>query len=325
MSNKTSSLKVVIMINIHRYAEKHERLWDDLVNRSKNGLFMFLRDYMDYHSDRFQDHSLIFKKGNRPLALLPANQIDSTLVSHGGLTFGGLITTPKMNTNTMLEIFEALKEYLKSNAIKTLFYKAIPHIYHIYPSEEDLYALFISDARLIRREISTTVEKTRGLPYNRGRNRNIRIAEKENLVLKESDDYQTFMDLKEEKLLKKYGIKPTHSAQEMEYLACKFPDNIKLFVVEREGEMIYGVIVYESKNVAHAQYQESTEEGQRLRVPDFVLDQLIHKYHKEKKYFDFGISTENNGFYLNKGLIRYKETFGGRAVVYDTYKMDVGR
>lgn len=311
------------MIEIERYAATHKKLWDDFINHSKNGLFMFLRDYMDYHKDRFQDHSLIFKKRNRPLALLPANQVDGTMVSHGGLTFGGLITTPQMETNTMLEIFEALKEYLKSNDIKVLIYKAIPHIYHIYPAEEDLYALFINHARLVRREISTTIEKNRRLPCSRGRKRDIQFAKKANLVLKESDDYETFMALKEEKLLKNYGIKPTHTAQEMEYLASKFPDNIKLFVAEKEGEMVYGAIIYESDNVAHGQYQESTEEGQRLRAPDFVLDQLHHKYLKEKKYFDFGISTENNGYYLNKGLVKYKETFGGRAVVYDTYKMDV--
>jgi len=311
------------MINIRRYTSEDKKLWDDFVKKSKNGVFLFLRDYMEYHSDRFQDHSLIFMNGNKPLALLPANLTDHTLVSHEGLTFGGMLTNQKMKTSIMLDIFDALKTYLKLNNIKTLFYKSIPHIYHIYPSEEDLYALFINNAYLVKREVSTTIEMNNKLQYNRGRKRNIQMAEKMGLVFKESDDYRTFMALKEEKLLKKYNVKPTHTAQEMEYLAGKFPENIKLFTVENGGEMIYGLIMYESTNVAHGQYHESTEEGIKQRVPDFVFDRLINNYYKESKYFDFGISTENNGYYLNRGLINYKETFGGRAVVYDTYKMDL--
>jgi hypothetical protein len=37
--------------------------------------------------------------------------------------------------------------------------------------------------------------------------------------------------------------------------------------------------------------------------------------------FDFGISTENSGFFLNEGLLFQKESFGGRAIVYETYKL----
>ncbi|MDO5836722.1 MAG: GNAT family N-acetyltransferase [Methanobacterium sp.] len=312
------------MIEVRKYQDQDRKLWDDFVRRSKNGVFLFFRDYMEYHSDRFQDHSLIFSDGNKILALLPANIENSTLVSHRGLTFGGMITSRKMKTSTMLKIFKSLKEYFELNKLKDLLYKSIPHIYHIYPAEEDLYALFINNASLVRRDVSSTIELNHKLPYGRGRKRNVRMGEKTGLVFKESDDYQNFMALKEEKLIKKYGVKPTHTAAEMEYLSVKFPENIKLFVVENKGQIIHGLVMYESANVAHAQYQEATAEGQKLRVPDLVLDRLINHYYKDKKYFDFGVSTENNGLYLNQGLIDYKETFGGRAVVYDTYRVEFG-
>ncbi len=47
---------------------------------------------MDYHSDRFNDHSLVFTRKNRLIGLLPANIKDEALYSHGGLTFGGIIS-----------------------------------------------------------------------------------------------------------------------------------------------------------------------------------------------------------------------------------------
>ena len=45
------------------------------------------------------------------------------------------------------------------------------------------------------------------------------------------------------------------------------------------------------------------------------------RYYKHVKYFDFGVSTEDEGRYLNKGLICNKETYGARAVVYDFYEL----
>ena len=310
------------MINVKKYTSEDKNLWDDFVQSSKNGVFLFLRDYMEYHKDRFEDNSLIFLKGNKPVALLPANLEKRALISHGGLTFGGMVINQKMTTSKMLDIFSSLKEYLESNNIKTFLYKAIPHIYHIYPSEEDLYALFINNAYLVKREVSTAFELSNKLPYYRMRRKNIQKAGENGLKFEESDDYHAFMALKKENLFKKYGVNPTHTGQEMEYLAGKFPDNIKLYSVKEHGEMIGGVIIYESANVAHGQYHDSTDEGKDQRVSDFVFDNLFNNYYKDTKYFDFGISTENNGFYLNKGLVRYKESFGGRAVVYDTYKMD---
>lgn len=310
------------MIEIKRYNAKEKELWDNFVKNSKNGVFFFLRDYMEYHSDRFEDHSLIFLKNNKTVALMPANIEENILVSHAGLTFGGIITSRKMKTSLMLEIFDSLKKYLNENGIKKLLYKAIPHIYHLYPAEEDLYALFINNATLIKREVSSTMEMTYKIPYSRNIKRNIKKVQGDGLEIKRSYDFSTFMVLKEEQLFKKYGLKPTHTAREMEYLAGKFPENIKLFTAEQNGVMVGGVVVYENKNIIHAQYQEADELGIDLHAPSLLFDRIINHY-SEKKYFDFGISTENNGFYLNEGLIDFKERFGARSTVYDSYELNL--
>ncbi|PAV06212.1 MULTISPECIES: GNAT family N-acetyltransferase [Methanobacterium] len=310
------------MIEIKRYEAKEKELWDNFVKGSKNGVFFFLRDYMEYHSDRFEDHSLIFLKNDKPVALLPANRSGDTLFSHAGLTFGGIITNRKMKTSLMLQIFDSLKEYLKEEGFKKLFYKAIPHIYHSYPSEEDLYALFINNATLVKREVSSTIEMGHKISYSRNIRRNIKKVQDNRLNVKRSYDFSTFMLLKEEQLFKKYGLMPTHTALEMEYLAGRFPDNIKLFAAEQNGTMIGGVVIYENKNVIHAQYQEANELGMDLHVPSLLFDKIINQY-SEKKYFDFGISTENNGFYLNEGLIDFKERFGARSTVYDSYELNL--
>ena len=66
-----------------------------------------------------------------------------------------------------------------------------------------------------------------------------------------------------------------------------------------------------------------SEEGKKLSASDFIIDYLINEHYVEKRYFDFGISTENEGCYLNEGLIFFKEGFDARAVVHDFYEVDV--
>ena len=309
------------MVKIKRYKPEEKELWDNFVKDSKNGVFFFLRDYMEYHSDRFEDHSLIFFKDDEPVALMPANIDGDTLFSHAGLTFGGIITNQKMDVNLMLQIFDSLKEYSKGIGLRKLLYKAVPHIYHSYSSEEDLYALFINNANLVKREVSSTIEMSVKIPFSKNMKRNTKKAESKGIILKRSYDFDTFMGLKEEQLLKKYNKNPTHTAEEMVYLAGKFPENIKLFAVEHNGEMVDGLLIYESENVVHAQYQGATERGIELYASSLIYDEIINLYCRGKKYFDFGISTENNGFYLNRGLIDFKERFGARSIVYDSYEL----
>ena len=58
-------------------------------------------------------------------------------------------------------------------------------------------------------------------------------------------------------------------------------------------------------------------------VFDYNSLYVINNRFAGKEYFDFGISVEDGGRYLNSGLIAYKERLGGRAIVYDTYTIDL--
>lgn len=310
-------------LEILRYKDKHKSLWDEFVTKSKNGVFLFYRDYMEYHSDKFTDCSIMFFDDDRLIAIMPGNIEANTLFSHGGLTFGGVISDRKMRTPTMLKVFDALKEYLSTLGIEKVRYKVIPYIYHSIPAEEDRYALFLHNARLIKRDVSASIFMRDRVSYSKGRKWCINKSRKSGLEVKRSYDFKNFMAIEEEILKKKYGVKPTHTADEIELLATRFSENIKIFAAYKDGSMVAGVIVYESENVAHAQYIAASEEGQKVYATDSVLDFLINKYYVEKKFFDFGISTEENGWYLNTGLDEYKESFGARAIMYDSYEMDI--
>jgi hypothetical protein len=202
-------------------------------------------------------------------------------------------------------------------------YKAIPHIYQVVPAEEDLYALFRYDAKLIRRDVSSAILLDEPIPFRKGRKWSIKRGKKNELTIKRTNDFEAFMSIEEAVLRSKYNAKPTHTSSEIESLAQKFPENIKLFAAYKDQIMLAGVIIYESKPVVHTQYIASSDIGKKMGATELLLDSLINQYSSGKKYFDFGISTEKGGAYLNRGLAAYKEGFGARAIAYDAYEVDV--
>lgn len=311
-------------IRVELYDPRHKACWDDFVRQSKNGVFLFYRDYLEYHADRFSDFSLLFFQDDKLVALMPANRVDDTVVSHGGLTFGGIISDSRMTTTLMLRIFAALVDDLRARGIQNLLYKAIPHMYHLVPAEEDLYALFVHNAELFRRDVSSTVIASQRLQPGRSRRKILKHAKCQGLRVERSLDFARFMAIAEEHLGLRHGRRPVHSAAEMQLLAARFPDHIKLFAVNRGDEMLGGVILYESQNVAHGQYRHATEEGMKLGALDYIMHVLLEDIFRTKPYVDFGISTEDNGRSLNLGLIKNKEGYGARATVYDSYQLYLG-
>lgn len=306
-----------------RYSPEKKDEWNAFISESKNGLFLFYRDYMEYHAHRFTDYSLMFYDGNRLQAVFPAN-IDGNLVtSHGGLTFGGFITDKRMRALLMLDIFEELRRYLKDNSVKKLIYKCIPYIYHQLPAEEDRYALFRIGAKLCRRDVTATVAMAEKLNFQELRLRSIKKALSSGVAVKEIEDFDSYWTVLQHNLKTKYDTAPVHTVEEIKYLHSKFPENIKLFCAFQDKAILAGVVIYESSNVAHAQYIASSDEGREVGALDIVFSCLLNEYYGDKKYFDFGISTEKDGMYLNEGLINYKEGFGARAVVHDFYEVDL--
>jgi hypothetical protein len=305
---------------VRPFAPELTEVWNSFVQQSKNGVFLFDRGYMDYHSDRFTDASLLVYEADELIALLPANRAGETVSSHGGLTFGGFITGTRMRAAVMLAVFEAVLELLRRENVRTFVYKSVPHIYHRLPAEEDAYALFRNGFRLVRRDVSSTLPAGRSAGYTKGRKSSIGKGKRLGIEARRSDDWDRFMKIEEDHLVSKYGKKPVHTADEMRLLAGRFPEAVRLYAGMRGEEMLGGVIVYESERVAHAQYIAATDDGKEASALDVVVDFLINNEYREKPYFDFGISTEQSGQYLNAGLIANKESYGARATVYDVYE-----
>lgn len=295
--------------------------WDEFVDRAKNATFLFRRGFMDYHADRFTDHSLVVRRNGRIAALLPASEHGTSIISHGGLTYGGLLTDAKATGAEVLAILSEIARILAGEGYETLIYKPVPHIYHTLPAEEDLYALFRLNASLSERNISTTILLDNRIKFRDIRKSGIRKATKAGIEIVESSDFNDFWCILSENLMQRHGVAPVHSLHEIELLATRFPDNIRLHLATLDGATVAGTAIFLSGNVAHAQYISASPEGKELGALDLLFSHLINNVYSHQEYFDFGISNERHGTILNESLLYQKEGFGGRAICYDTYKI----
>ena len=298
--------------------------WNRFVAASKNGTFLFDRRFMDYHSDRFSDHSLMCYRDGRLYALLPANEKGDTLVSHGGLTYGGLVTDSRCSAKGVLDAFTAINRYLRDNGFRRVVYKAIPWIYHQLPAEEDLYALTaVCRARLTIRDISSTIVATRRLKFTESRRSGLRKAQKAGLLFRESTNVDDFWPILNDNLTQKYAVSPVHTADELRLLQSRFPENIKLWLVLDGDTPVAGTLLFLTPQVLHTQYISATPYGKQHGAIDLLFDHLINHVYADYPYIDFGKSTVSDSADLNQQLIFQKEGFGARAVCYDTYEYDL--
>jgi hypothetical protein len=312
-----------VELTIRPYDDTQRAGWDAFVRASKNGTFLFARDYMDYHRDRLQDCSLLVLRDAEIVALFPANRSGADVHSHQGLTYGGVLSCEHMTTPLMLDVLAAIIAHLRSIDCRNLFYKTIPAIYHRVPADEDRYALFLANAALYRRDVLSVVQAPPAITPQARRRRGAAKASKLGVAVAQSDDWAGYWTLLSEHLAQRFGVPPVHNLAEIDGLRRRFPDNIRLHVASLDQDILAGTVVFESARVAHVQYIASSERGRDLGALDKLFLHLLDETYAAKAFFDFGSSNERDGRVLNRGLIEQKEGFGARAVVHDFYRLEL--
>lgn len=308
---------------VKKYTENDSKTWNDFIGQAKNATFLFHRNFMEYHQDRFQDYSLIVLDGEKLVAVLPANIIGNELFSHQGLTYGGLVYNEKIKLVSVIEIFQSVLSFLNENNIQKLQLKLIPSIYHKKPSEELNYILFLLQAQLSRRDTLAVIDLSNSYSLSKLRKRGVKNGINSRLIIKEVDNFTDFWDeILIPNLAKKHQTKPIHSLEEITRLKALFPEKIRQFNVYENDIIVAGTTIFESSTVAHSQYISGKEDKNELGGLDLLFYHLISEVFKNKRYFDFGISNENQGRNLNDGLSYWKESFGASTIVHDFYEVE---
>lgn len=311
---------------VKRYQSSYKSAWNRFLYDSKNATFLFDRNFMDYHADRFKDYSLLVFKDENLVGLLPAHLENRTLYSHNGLTYGGLVFNKNVSFGEAKKIFQSILEFLEQVHIDFLKIKLLPRIYHKLPADEIDYLLFLVRAKSFRTDITASIENANRLPVtSSNRLRGIKRAIKNNLKIREETDFSSFWNsILKPNLMAAHNQKPVHSLEEIHLLHKRFPENIRQFSIYKDEEIVGGTTLFITDRVVHAQYIAAGETGRKTGALDYLFSELF-KIFKEIKYFDFGIVNEMQGKKVNKGLLEWKESFGARTIVHQFFEIETSR
>lgn len=318
-----------MLLQISLYSKRNAIEWDEAVARCPMATFLHTRRYLAYHGDRFQDVSLLLKdEKQKILGLFPA-AVDPTdehrVVSHPGLTFGGLAHAGELYGERIIEALENLRRYYASQGFATLRYKAVPYIYHQAPSGDDLYGLFRLGAKRFRCDLSCAIDlRNRCRPSSR-RRRCLKKALRLGVEVLEGDEFiDELWQVVEENLQRKLAGKPVHSRAEIRYLHSLFPENICFLIGRIRGQTVAGLTLFSTQSVMKAQYIASSEVGSDVCALDAVLQHAIEKAGREgHNYFDFGTSNRNDGQHLSASLYQFKSEFGAGGVAHEFYDINL--
>lgn len=311
-------------MKVCQFQSENEQEWNIFLEETKNSTFLFNRKFMDYHKQRFTDASImVYNERNEVIACMPANISESgDVISHAGLTYGGLIIKREEKLLNVLEIFYEVLKHFASNGIKKLILKDFPKFYNNFPSEEIEYVLFLANAVIFRRDTAIVIDQEKPIGYQTRRVRSIKKALKGNVLVDETENFEMFWTrILQPNLNARHGVNPVHTLEEILTLKKAFPQDIILRTVSLNGQMMAGAVLFITADVVHAQYISASEEGRRNGSLDYLFDYLIQSY-KSIRYFDFGICNENAGKDLNKGLLEWKEGFGGRTFCHNFYEIE---
>ncbi len=309
------------------YADSSAARWDEFVARAPMATFLHSRRYLSYHGDRFTDESLLVEDDKQRLVgLLPA-AIDPALktrvVSHPGITYGGMLHNGKLRGEQMVEALSHVRSYYAEQGFASLRYKAVPLIYHQSPSADDSYALFRHDAVHYRCDLSCAIDLAHRQARSERRKRGLKKAMKEGIQISEGADFvELLWEVVTDNLTRKYGLKPVHSVSEITHLASLFPDNIRFVVALLKERVVAGVVLFATTQAIHAQYTASSAAGYETCALDAVFEHCIKQTASAGiRYFDFGNSNEQEGRVLNTDLYQFKSEFGASGVIHDFYEL----
>ena len=309
---------------IIKYTSEHYQMWNNFVAQAKNATFLFHRDFMEYHSDRFEDYSLlVFDEKENLKAILSANISENKLYSHQGLTYGGIVIDASLKLEKFISIYSEILLFLNENQIQIINFKLIPSIYCSQPSEEIKYALFLSEAKLARRDALVTIDLQSQFKIDSNRIEGVKRAEKLGLKIKKEINFTSFWNtVLIPNLEAKHEVKPVHTLAEIQILQEKFPNNVVQYNVYENNEIVAGTTLFLDKKTVHVQYISAIGDKNQHGALDYLFHKLITEEFNDFSYFDFGISNENQGKNINKGLQYWKETFGARTFCQDFYEVE---
>ncbi len=309
---------------VRRYTSEYFELWNAFISTAKNATFLFHRDFMEYHADRFQDFSLMVYEGEKLVALLPINKVEEIVYSHQGLTYGGLVIGQIVDNDAFKVIYKEVVSFLKAEKRKLLVIKDMLPFYHRTETNNFADFFIINGAKISDRKRSLAIDFKSDYAISKSKRKHNRRLQSKGLVVKKEESFEAFWSIVLTPLLnEKYNTNPLHSLAEITYLKSKFPQNIEQYNLYLDEEILAGITIFKTPQVVKSQYGASTEKGKIYRALDYLFIYLIEEFSKNFDYFDMGTVDDESELGYNEGLLNQKKELGCDLYYQNIYQIEL--
>lgn len=289
--------------------------WDFVLDNSAENLFLFKREFMEYHKDRFIDSSLMLFKDDKAIGIVPCNIKQEFVFSHQGLSFGGIILIEGLDQDDILIIIEILLKFWNQIGIKKVEIKLIPIIY-CGKTQNSIKELLFEKGFKLQSSVQTFVIDMSTSHKSRVGRWKLRNSHRKDFQIMEVNDFSGFWNhvlipLYHERI----GVPPTHTVEEINQLKSRNQNHIRQFVISlSDHQILAGITVFEYKSVAKFQYIAATNLGKKLRALDFLMEYLLKTKFARKKYIDLGTVHDPKTGIPQKGLIDWKVSWHAEMI-----------
>ena len=329
-------------MHIIPYSVSYKETWDSFLQETRNGTFLLGRSFLDYNSESLVDCSVLVYSDETPvddadqvlgteglLALFPAvwDEKERKVCTHQTLGYGGLLLSPDIRLRDVMEINQAIFSYYANYLqAEVLVYSPLPYIYNEYPGGDELYSLHQAGARLTKRRVSMVVPLKKVQKFPSVKNTVARKAVEKGMyiarMLKEDiEDQRRYVELlqDESSVLSLSSFSSAKSQDSVSDLIARFSAHIRYFTVKNGDGLQAGCMVLVMDRVAYVQQLVCSEYGRQNGALELLLKHLLTEKFGSADYLDLGSSYVDST--LDRSLLFVKESFGGRAVCYDTYEL----
>ncbi|MDO8599820.1 MAG: peptidoglycan bridge formation glycyltransferase FemA/FemB family protein [bacterium] len=212
--------------------------------------------------------------------------------------------------------FLKLDKWFKENNIKALYAEPSLPAYLLPPTYYPSKTCFVPSKTI---HIDLTKPEKQLLKEMKPKTRyNIKVAQKNGVVVKESQDISEFISLWGKSALTRGMWLP--QKKEISSLFLAFGSKAHILLATKNEQVLAGILIICTPNTAYYMYAGSLEMGKKLFAPTLVTWEGIRLAKKNGyKVFDFeGIYDERYHSQTKswQGFTHFKEGFGGKIVTY---------
>lgn len=331
------------MLEVVAFNKQFEKVWDNFVeDKAINGTFLQTRRFLNYHpAERFHDAScLIFDDKKNLVAVCPAcaKMIDDNRIfySHAGSSYGGVLIDPKWyKTGKVIGIIQALEKYIIENGYERIIVKQTPSLFAMENADLLQYCFFYLGYYCYSElNLYVDLEKYNEnilSEFSQGKRTDVHNCQRRGLYVRRLTSFSEIVQLHEllEKTLRKYGIAPIHTAEELyDFQTARLREECECFGVFERDKMVAASMMFYFKKagVAHTQYLCADPAYKQLSPMTYLYYAMLEEMRKRGyPKVSWGVGTEKMGLYMNEGLIKNKEYYGSKYSINPVFIKDLNR